>query len=83
MTTTDLKIDGARLMTVAVGRDLNMLELHGISSFPNDANFFHRTSYLDFDQDFFTEVMDATCDGELSLCVYLEHVVIVSIEILF
>ena len=61
----DNKIDGSRLMTIAVGRDLNMLELQGISSRPAQSNLYHILSYNSLDETFFQQIIAGTCDGRL------------------
>ena len=75
MCVADLKIDGVRLVTVSVGRDLNLLELRGISSFPNEVNLLHLLSYDSFNDTFLDRVIQTTCNGNSLSILMLSNVV--------
>ena len=59
----ETKVGGARVVTVAVGRNLNMMEIYGVSSLPSDANVFTTQSFYDL-SDIVNSVVASTCDGE-------------------
>ncbi len=56
------RIQGIRIAAVAVGRDLNMMELRGIVSNPEDSNIATVDSFAQLDQ-LADRLVEATCDG--------------------
>ena len=54
---------GARVVTVAVGGNVNMMEIYGVSSLPLDANVFITQSFYSH-SDIVNSVVASTCNGE-------------------
>ena len=64
------RIQGIRIAAVGVGRDIDMMELRGIVSYPADSNINTVDSFSQLDQ-LADRLVDATCDGTYAYVIWI------------